>query len=636
MHPAFAKRNLKRLPLPIREIAEAACRDNRSIEHVLTVTYMMSRIPSDDRVHLLPVFYANLDPTRIPSSDDLESFHPETRTNIRSAAAVLVEILQIRFALDISVDIWPRIWAWFSFLETYRPFFPETRLPKEEELFTGILLFTTCFQDEKEYSRILSTPGVLRATARAWAFLIRADEQLSELQIYLLGYFMLCFRHSAENNEEVIEGAGGSVKDLCRLVAGYLDAALQTPVTVPEFRSLQISGVLSFINNFDFHPTAHCQWFNLPLGPLCRRLLNYRFVELLVDAMLRLVEFDTVDSEMAGVLDDCFVLLGRILTTGPGYLWLPEAIETGLLVLIVACSFLDLGEQIEGQLEQILRRILFGNLVYYYVIVQVKRGLPIVEDLISVHPLKQFAILETWTQFNALATERIQLMESFSVDLVSTRACDNVECGEIRDRTSFRRCSGCQAFYYCSQRCQMDDWRSGGHRKVCGGYGYLGLTSQIRSTLVTRERAFLRALLDHDYQAHRASICAKQVEFMAARPDSPFFTSFDYIAGTVNIGVESAVDESVVMNMLVSSGAEWSDTLRRAVESNGRIQLHIMQIVEGDTTRFWVVPLRTSSSSIHCALRELASRVRADSGAVDVAGEIDAVLREFAEVQEIH
>ncbi|KAJ7123524.1 hypothetical protein C8R44DRAFT_875713 [Mycena epipterygia] len=92
------------------------------------------------------------------------------------------------------------------------------------------------------------------------------------------------------------------------------------------------------------------------------------------------------------------MLLGCVLTTIPGYLGFPEAIEPGLLRIIVECVSLDFGKEIEWQLTRFLHKLLPENLVYYYVVLQVK--LPLGE------------LSETWQEFHALAKERIQLLDS--------------------------------------------------------------------------------------------------------------------------------------------------------------------------------------------------------------------------------
>ncbi|KAJ6485397.1 hypothetical protein C8R47DRAFT_538169 [Mycena vitilis] len=73
----------------------------------------------------------------------------------------------------------------------------------------------------------------------------------------------------------------------------------------------------------------------------------------------------------------------------------------------------------------------------------------------------------TWLKFRELVDVRLKLLPDFeSEGYVSRRACDNMECGIIQDKSSLRYCSGCRELSYCSRYCQRMDWHSG-HRESC-------------------------------------------------------------------------------------------------------------------------------------------------------------------------
>ncbi|KAJ6518588.1 hypothetical protein DFH09DRAFT_228634 [Mycena vulgaris] len=278
-------------------------------------------------------------------------------------------------------------------------------------------------------------------------------------------------------------------------------------------------------------------------------------------------------------------------------------------------------------------RVLAGNLIYYRVVFQLASGLTEVSERFGADIFHE-SCLAQWDQFFALAAPRVAFLEPFSSE-DSSQACDNRPCGVIRHKSHFQRCSGCKAFYYCSATCQINDWQRGGHRAVCSEYGTLSLTSQVKSTLSARSRTFLRAILHTDYTENRPFICEQQVAFMAARPNVPFFTLFDYTAGAaVKIDVHAIAEFPVSVSM-AGAGAEWRDLCRRVAQSAGRMQLHVMGVAEGTEKRWWVVPLRTSSARIHDRLREVAASV-AKLEALNLTEEIDVLLRDGGEVMEIH
>ncbi|KAJ7478997.1 hypothetical protein FB451DRAFT_172552 [Mycena latifolia] len=460
MHPKLGLDNLERLPLPIREVAESACGPHRSWEHVAAMQIALSRVPNIDRTAFYPVCYTNLDTARIPTIDQLESFSPETETTVMSAAMALDTILQLRPAADVARAMWPRIWEYFSWLHTYRDYFPETtfKLPQPSTLFLNFLLFTNRLgADSDFYDSLAVAGGFAGMITKAWSFLdeVEVTPDVRDAALYGLCRFMLSFTHGTDEVADLIEGAGGSMRDLGKLVLRYLHGAIhQPPAPLTDIHVFRIRTILDFLHKVDFHPDAHRWYWNLPLGPLCKDLLYQDFVESLVDTTLCVIQSPSADT--ADTLKDCFILLGRILTTCPGYLWLPEAIEKGLFRIIVVCECIscdsDDRDIFREHLKILLQRVLPGNLVYYYVLLKLKDAL---DELIFPEAFCESPLFETWAQFLPLATAQIQLLESFLSDFIVQRACDNAQCGYIGDKADFQRCSGCQAFYYCSQACQL-------------------------------------------------------------------------------------------------------------------------------------------------------------------------------------
>ena len=48
-------------------------------------------------------------------------------------------------------------------------------------------------------------------------------------------------------------------------------------------------------------------------------------------------------------------------------------------------------------------------------------------------------------------------------------ACDN--CGEDGPSVSLKPCSRCKAAFYCDRDCQVQHWKHGGHKQICGTAG---------------------------------------------------------------------------------------------------------------------------------------------------------------------
>jgi hypothetical protein len=77
----------------------------------LLLSYL-STSTEEEATQMLPAFYVNLDPSRLPDEDhfDTESSSPETKNDIFRAYHSLVALHAINFPSAIGPDIWPRAW----------------------------------------------------------------------------------------------------------------------------------------------------------------------------------------------------------------------------------------------------------------------------------------------------------------------------------------------------------------------------------------------------------------------------------------------------------------------------------------------------------------------------------------------
>ena len=43
-------------------------------------------------------------------------------------------------------------------------------------------------------------------------------------------------------------------------------------------------------------------------------------------------------------------------------------------------------------------------------------------------------------------------------------------CGKKEEPKESQRCARCRVVYYCSKKCQVEDWKRGGHKQACIEY----------------------------------------------------------------------------------------------------------------------------------------------------------------------
>ncbi|KAF7339165.1 MYND-type domain-containing protein [Mycena venus] len=176
--------------------------------------------------------------------------------------------------------------------------------------------------------------------------------------------------------------------------------------------------------------------------------------------------------------------------------------------------------------------------VYLFVLAGTETTLAKVQASTSRDKFKMSPFYSRWREFANVTADRIAISNELEAGArVGMKACDNVQCGKMQEKTAFKRCSKCQYSYYCSRVCQQLDWTDGGHRTGCASFrrNRLALSSIQRFT--TRERTLMRAILHHDFEALKLDLYRQQVLCLHANPGVDCFVFFDYTRGAVDATV---------------------------------------------------------------------------------------------------
>ncbi|KAJ7708470.1 hypothetical protein B0H14DRAFT_2646637 [Mycena olivaceomarginata] len=126
----------------------------------------------------------------------------------------------------------------------------------------------------------------------------------------------------------------------------------------------------------------------------------------------------------------------------------------------------------------------------------------------------------------------------------------------------------------------------------------------LQSPFTMRDRAFIRALMHHDYTVN-LDWRLRELMFMNEYPDTPFLTVFDYRRGKAEIKLHQL--DTFAHRTGLKLGAEWDDDVARTTQSGGRMALHLFCASEAGRCRYWIVPLRSASATVHEGLRRLAA-----------------------------
>ncbi|KAJ7869397.1 hypothetical protein B0H13DRAFT_2350989 [Mycena leptocephala] len=625
----------------------AACGSSRSFRNLKQVELLCKKATDSEKILFLPVFYINLDPAYIPTPGDLEYLQPDTRARIACASLALEALFGLMNLVakeyqepdDVGPALWPRVWPWTFFMHEYRDYLRAASVFWEPLAYTRFLLLVSEIYGPHPIRDVISsTPGFRVLMARAWTILPRLKRKKSAFEPCL--WFLASIIGSLDYADpvhfaEMVEGAGGTLDDLASLALQHID------VVVNGNLSWEVGSAASYMRHLTHliqaghsatHPSADMR------ERFIQTLRRRDFIPALVVGMNSVVEASRANSLsfLRSGFESSFVdtleLLERLLDTPMGYRWLPAAIEAGLLTVMAGVAT-EFPTVFDDRLRLLLTKLLPDGLLYYRVVATIDNILDDLADIWSSEELKELEIFDNWSSFQYLADKRVQLLHG----LQSTRACDNLECGKIQERSHFRQCTGCKTSKYCNKECQIADWKRGGHRNHCGSLTTLILAETNSCTLGFRERQFMRAVVWDDYTENMLAIYQHQVKFIASNPADRFYTLFDYTCNPVEISVESVVD-SPISHTLQGGGpdSEWMKILARVEHSHGRMHLHVVEVPEGSLTHVWVIPLRTNSPQIHEALCRLGNSVSADYDEEEIVEEVGKILENAVDLVETY
>ncbi|KAJ7290444.1 hypothetical protein C8J57DRAFT_1705818 [Mycena rebaudengoi] len=456
MHPDLHLSNLAQLPLPARRIASAACAPNHSVEDVERFLGAVCKVPHSKKNYLLPALYTLLDPKGIPFVEALDTPLGLTETSVHQIGDVLRAVYDIHFPRHLGPDIWPRAFSWVRFLHTYREQLPGIFLD-ESSFCPHFLYFVGYLYDQQGATAyMIAEPGLYYLIGRAWKYVLDTPEKRLRETLFRALSILLADLINAKwaAFEELVDGMDGR-DQLILLQVQYISYVLDNHEARLSERDIYCLDVILFLAVYVDHT------------PFYEALRDRGVVPLLARAASALAETPSGRARMP--LKYCFDILGRIFSAASGHNWIPSAVENGLLRAIASSA--QLHDRLHSEADSLVELICV-SLVYYRIPAAIDAALRDIDVLASSAAFKASKIYQKWQELVDLTQKRLAVVKMFdSPGYVPLKACDNLECAIISDKTRFQRCSGCLCFYYCSQECQIIDWRAGGHQEACNTYG---------------------------------------------------------------------------------------------------------------------------------------------------------------------
>ncbi|KAJ7715622.1 hypothetical protein B0H16DRAFT_1805030 [Mycena metata] len=659
MHRALQIAALHDLPLTTRRVALAAA--NGSLDHLKTLRSIAGR---STKTSVLPVVYILLDPARIPTPEAFEAMLERNTSDHDIVAAILAWDLFLKspnFPSAAVPDLWPRLWAWFEFLDTYRDSLSSllVALPEASHSLTvGFVASANAlvlYRLEQGVDLLKKTAGFYTALGRAWSLLLTGGKHGldSVLDIVTASDFEL------EMLEPLSEGAG-SFEALASLVTGHIRQILDNSDHDPV-RWLWAVRVLEAcvfpIETVVDEDTGVAHIF-------LSALLRNGVIEAILHTVQALCDHDHEASDVnleaiflegmqmnlkewkLAAINWCFSLLRGILHCRPAMgRTLEEALDRALELLLRCMAHCASVAETHDHRTFFLRDFLPSITIHHRSLSSMQIAF---ENLHRSTSTPSFPESPEWNKLRSVV--RCHSKSSAMSQVSST--CDNIKCNRM-SKDFFKRCTGCKSTHYCSEACQRTDWKEGGHRESCSLDRRLSLISGCGLTF--RERLHIRALMKTHYSVCQSTILCQIALSLRRFPDGGYFVVFDYCGGEVTtavcplslIGWEPAAgDHEPYTDPLQDDEdeafqddePEWKDHVARAARSNGRYTIHVLRYSLGIWgENFWYIPLRSTTPTIDAGLRRIAADPAiGNDGFVDAVNALIATAKEDGEFEETH
>ncbi|KAJ7837470.1 hypothetical protein B0H13DRAFT_1912436 [Mycena leptocephala] len=302
-----------------------------------------------------------------------------------------------------------------DFFHTYWNFLPTAKALTQIMLCIVHAPIILALDKDAQTSKVIrATPGVRFVLAMAWRGMLGEDELFTRpgalLAISEAVGIATEDADQGSNFDELVEAAGGTVKDLASLVIQHFSRAQSTP----KSKETVIFLLSCFQLLYGSSDAAHS------LGVALRSM---------------------------GTPPDIAL-----------------AIESGLLqvVVTIAGSIKDDADSKHAIIQRLFDKVLLPSLVHYAVVAQLQKCFPEAAAVSARFTNGTSPFATAWGNLWALIESRVDFFNSWEAQSrPSLKACHNLTCGKIAPRHNFKCCAACRTADYCSEECQSADWRGG-------------------------------------------------------------------------------------------------------------------------------------------------------------------------------
>ncbi|KAJ6536955.1 hypothetical protein B0H19DRAFT_1382770 [Mycena capillaripes] len=610
MHPALQLENLATLRPSLRRSASLMLTSNAAnTRRIHGDRPLICITPRENILPFLPVWYANLDCAHIPSPDTIDAAQAigHAVDGVSGAAYSLQAITMLRDApQDVYPELWSRAWPWIQFLHTYHEHL--LALPVKQQLyatFTGVIVH---FQISDNGLRLVaSTPGIRAVMGAAWDVLIDGNDAEPMRKVsFFINYDLGSNFWSVG---QYLEGSGGGIDHLASMIVKQLQHAAvdaRTPMTKPG--GLHFSAATTFILRLR-------KGFS---GPSCNGVvvsiarakefseqfdgaaIRHGIVPTLVAGICSLALAPSAHRNGLELLTYALNIVAGYSTTAPGRLRICGALQAGILraVVLVASAGLH-SDELYRQLDFILASMLPSYMVYRSILLQMPTFLADVKQLVKAETFNISPLFASGQRF------AWPFLHASTPRLVSfTRVAITWSVVKSLSRQSFAAVPLVSIYITVPNNAR----KSIGVRDIetlAGGLPVSEDSQEMQCSL--QDRAFLRALLHHDYLIHRQQVYTKRISAWAEDTSQLFYIVFNYMKGPVSIVLRPW--ESGILDHPQDWVTRHHNHGCRAAKSRRLLEVHLMAIPNGTKTHWKIIPMRHIGSEVPDKLFEIARKV---------------------------
>ncbi|KAF7314903.1 hypothetical protein MIND_00004100 [Mycena indigotica] len=624
MHPSLKLSNLSRLPIGLRHHAKEAAEGSFAGMRYIASTF--NTLPQNQKLLLAPVFCSQLDTAHIPQYLEVSesSLLSEVLINLGSRIYLVLSSLRgLQFLISrillpapAVAIVWPRVWEWIVFLDNLWQQIPSFIV---DQLQDQVLLRTlgAIRQDPDMYlATVLNNrQEYLPVVGSIWCRLAsRHDvEFVGDLMLALTddgrGENAMLTAHGLEGLDSLVSGMGGSRKTLAQLivitmrriysnppydkqsgkVARSVVSASDASISIGAFTAMRVlmtqgrkayPSFSSHLLHADIIPAlAHATRIQAETTPS-------HFREPTLPAGGNLTQ-----SSQTTMLHSLYVTLAS--TQKAPQKWFAQALEAGLLRAVLLSADVNARtdysqDTLFGDITvQIFRYLLPAYSFYHSVLIPLHAAFKDVDDSnLDPEKILEPEIFFDWSLLR-VHVEQLLAVDRRKKDSASRthfRACDNMHsCGKILHKTQLKQCPHCLDRQYCDVTCQRMDWR-GSHREQCS---LLRVSTMEYRTLVSRQNhSFFRALIVSAFEEVKYTLSVDLVKFMATHNIPLYQTCVKFTFLRV-YARDDLTSDFRIMNTSSQSpkGARFfgifSHSFKRVRESNGKMQMHFLEVVHG-------------------------------------------------------